>query len=48
MVSISQIFESSNCNNLNCLGKIQKCGLVGGGVLLGVGFEVSKDHTIQS
>ena len=24
------------------------CGLAGGGVLLGVGFEVSKTHTIPS
>jgi hypothetical protein len=24
----------------DCLGRIRRCGLLGGGVLLGVGFEV--------
>jgi hypothetical protein len=27
----------------DCLGRIRRCGLVGGGVSLGTGFEVSKD-----
>lgn len=28
----------------NCLGRIRRDGLVGGGMTLGVSFEVSKDH----
>jgi hypothetical protein len=32
----------------NCLGRIMRYGLVGGGVSLGVGFEVSKSHIIPS
>jgi hypothetical protein len=27
----------------NCLGRIRRCGLVGGGVVLGVSLEVPKD-----
>jgi hypothetical protein len=30
------------------LGRRKRCGLVGEGVLLGMGFEVSKTHTIPS
>ena len=27
----------------NCLGRIRRCGFIGGGMLLGIDFEVSKD-----
>lgn len=30
------------------VGKIRRCNLVGGGVSLGMGFEVSEDHSIPS
>ena len=33
---------------VNCLGRIGKCGLVGEGVSLGVGFEVSEAHAWPS
>ena len=32
---------------LNCLGRIRRRGLVGGGVSMGVNFEVSKAHAFQ-
>jgi hypothetical protein len=42
-------FESLILSWWNCLKGIRRCGLVGGGgVSLGVGFEVSIAHTIPS
>ena len=35
-------------NRWNCLGRTRRRGLVGGGVSLGVDFEVSEAHTISS
>lgn len=32
----------------NCLWRIRRFDLIGGGVLVGVSFEVSETHTIQS
>lgn len=32
----------------NCLGRMRKCGLVGGSVSLGTDFEVSKALTISA
>lgn len=32
----------------NCLGRVRRCGLGGGGVSLDAGFEVSTAHTIPS
>ena len=34
------LFECQVPSWWNCLGRIRGCGLVGGGVSLGVGFEV--------
>lgn len=38
----ARAFECSVPSRQNCLGRIWRCGLVGGGASLGVGFEVSK------
>lgn len=32
---------------LNCLGRIMRCGLIGGGMSLEMGSEVSKTHDIS-
>ena len=42
------MFECLVSSWWNYLEMIRMCGLAGGGVLLGVGFEVSKTHTIPS
>lgn len=33
---------------LNCLGRIRRCDLIEGDVSPGVGFKISKAHTIPS
>jgi hypothetical protein len=40
--------EYSVPNWKNCLGRIRRRGLVGGGVSLGVDFRVSKLHVLSS
>jgi hypothetical protein len=47
MTPIVHIFECL-VGSWNCLGRIRRRGLVGGGVSLGMGFEVLKAHAISS
>ena len=42
------IFECLVLSWWNCLERIRRRGLVGGGESLGVGFEVSKVHILSS
>ena len=42
MVPIGTCVQYLLASSCNCLGRIRKCGLVGAGVSLGLGLEVSK------
>lgn len=44
----SQAFESLAPSGCCCSGRLRKCGLVGGSMSLGVGFEASEPYTTPS
>lgn len=44
MTSYSHVFESLSLSWCFCLGSIGRCGLIEGGMLLGVKFKNSEAH----